>query len=337
MNAARLTVLLLILLVAAPAAAQVRVVTTTSDLAWATEQVGVEFVSVRSLAAPNEDPHYVSPTPSLMALVGDADLFVEIGLNLEIWTERLLDGAGNPNVRPGGAGYVLASAGITTKERPATLSRSQGDLHPDGNPHVWLDPLNMKIILGNVAEGLARVDPANAETYRANAAAVQSRIDVAMYGEELLAMLGAPLLDRLAASKQLDGYLDKEIGGATLRSRAGGWLADADALRGRKIVCYHRNWVYFADRFGLDIAEYIEAKPGIPPSAAHRGRVIELIKAEGIASVVVTNYYDDRIPKAIGEASGARVAVVPMMTGGVPEAADWFGLIDLLIARTVGP
>ena len=325
------SLLLPTLLIAAPASAGLKVITTTTDLAWAVEEVGGERVSVRALCAPNEDPHYVSPTPSLVAAVGDADVFVEIGLSLEIWTERLLDGAGNPDVRPGGPGYVLASQGIRTKERPDTISRSQGDLHPDGNPHVWLDPLNMKIIADNVAAGLGRVDPANVEEYRRRAADLKARIDVALFGEELVALLGGDLLDRLGRGGQLEGYLDREVGGASLRSRLGGWMATGAPMQGRAIVYYHRNWVYFADRFGLTVAAYVESKPGIAPSAAHRKRVVEVVAAERAPVVVVTNYYDTRIPRAIAEEAGITVAIVPIMTGGTDAAPTWFALIDQLV------
>ena len=325
------------LLLATPALAQVRVVTTTTDLAWAAEEVGGERVSVRSLCAPNEDPHYVSPTPSLVAAVGDADLFVEIGLNLETWTERLLDGAGNPDVRPGNAGYVLASQGIATKELPDTLSRSQGDLHPDGNPHVWLDPLNMKIIADNIAAGLGRVDPAHADEYSSRYAELKARIDVALFGDDLVALLGGDLLDRLVRGDQLAGYLDREIGGAPLRDKLGGWMAAGAPMQGRSVVYYHRSWVYFADRFGLTVAAYVESKPGIAPSAAHRKRVVEVVAAQQVPVVVVTNYYDPRIPQAIADEAGITVAVVPLMTGGTDEAPTWFDLIDLLVARQGRP
>ena len=324
------------LLLPAPAAA-LDVVTTTTDLAWAAAELGGEHVSVRALCAPNEDPHYVSPTPSLVAAVGDADLFVEIGLNLETWTERLLDGAGNPSVRPGGPGYVLASSGIRTKERPDTLSRSQGDLHPDGNPHVWLDPLNMKVIADNIAAGLGRVDPARADDYRARATALKARIDAALFGPELVALLGGDLLDRLGRGDQLEAYLDREIAGAPLRARLGGWMAAAQPMRGRSVVYYHRNWVYFAERFGLRVAAYVESKPGIAPSAAHRKRVVEVVAAERAPVVVVTNYYDPRIPRAIASEAGIDVAIVPIMTGGEEGVDTWFALMDRLVERQSRP
>ena len=328
---------LLALAWATPALAQVRVVTTLTDLAWAAEEVGGEHVQVRSLCAPNEDPHHVTPTPSLVAAVGDADLFVEIGLNLEIWTERLLDGAGNPKVRPGGVGYVRASDGITTKERPSTLSRSQGDLHPDGNPHVWLDPLNMLVIVHNVAEGLARVDPSHADAYRRRADEIGARIHVALYGQPLLDLLGAALLDRLARGGQLDSYLDKELGGAPLREKLGGWLGEAKVMQGRSVVYYHQSWVYFADRFGLTVAAYVEAKPGIQPSAAHLSRVVGIVGAERVPVVVVTNFYDPRLPQRIASEAGIAVAVVPMMTGGSDDAPTWFALMDLLVRAHSAP
>jgi zinc/manganese transport system substrate-binding protein len=326
-----LAVVLFTLLVSTPALAEVRVVTTLADLAWVAAEVGGDHVQVRSLCAPHEDPHYVTPTPSLVAAVGDADLFVEIGLNLEIWTERLLDGAGNPKVRPGGAGYVLASAGVATKGRPSTLSRSQGDLHPDGNPHIWLDPLNMKVIVRNVAAGLARVDAPHAGEYRERADALNARIDTALYGDELIGLLGSALLDRLVRGGQLQEYLGRELGGAPLRDRLGGWLGRAQAMQGRSVVYYHQSWVYFTDRFGLTVAAYVESKPGIQPSAGHRRQVVEIAKLERVPVVLVTNYYDDRLARRIASDAGIEVAIVPIMTGGTKDAATWFDLMDTLV------
>jgi len=315
----------------AQAAAEVRVVTTITDLAWAAREVGGSHVRVRALCSGNADPHFVSPTPSLVAAVGDADLFVEIGLSLEIWSERLLDGAGNPGVRPGSPGYVLASQGIATLERPTILSRSQGDLHPQGNPHVWLDPLAMKKIASNIAEGLARVDPAHAADYRARSIALADRIDRRLYGSALVDLLGSALLDRLARGGQLHSYLDRELGGSSLRSRLGGWLKLAAPLQGKAVVTTHQSWIYFATRFGLEIADYVEEKPGIQPSVAHRRHVVEGMRARKIPLVVVTNYYALKIPGAIAQQAGAEIASVPLMTGGSPEAATWFDLMEHLV------
>ena len=313
------------------ASAEVRVVTTTTDLAWAAREVGGEHVRVRALCSGNEDPHFVSPTPSLVAAVGDADLFVEVGLSLEIWSERLLDGAGNPGIRPGAPGYVLASEGVATLERPTTLSRSQGDLHPEGNPHIWLDPLAMKQIASNIAEGLARVDPEHDADYRARNAALADRIDRALYGDALVELLGSALLDRLSRGGQFDAYLDRELAGAPLRSRLGGWLEVAAPLQGKAVVTTHQSWIYFATRFGLEIADYVEEKPGIQPSVAHRRHVVERMQARKIPLVIVTNYYDPKIPRAIAREAGAEISSVPLMTEGSPEAASWFDLIDHLV------
>jgi len=316
---------------AAPAPAEIKVVTTITDLAWAAREVGGSHVRVRALCSSNEDPHFVSPTPSLVAAVGDADLFVEIGLSLEIWSERLLDGAGNPGIRPGAPGYVLASQGLATLERPTTLSRSQGDLHPEGNPHVWLDPLKMKKIASNIAEGLARVDPDHGAEYRGRSVALGDRIDRKLYGDALVDLLGSALLDRLARGGQLDTYLDRELGGTSLRSRLGGWLEAAAPLRGKAIVTTHQSWIYFATRFGLEILDYVEEKPGVQPSVAHRRHVVERMRAGKVPLIVVTNYYDPKIPGAIAREAGAELSTVPLMTGGSPEAATWFDLMDHLV------
>jgi len=126
---------------------------------------------ITTLARGVDDPHFLSPTPALMAKVSSADVYVENGMGLELWSEKLLDSAGNPKIRPGQPGFVRATTGMHVLDVPTDLSRAKGDLHPEGNPHVWLDPLNTPIAADNIAAALARVDPARAAEYTANAKA----------------------------------------------------------------------------------------------------------------------------------------------------------------------
>ena len=150
--------------------------------------------TVTTLSKGTDDPHFLSPTPALMAKVSTADLYVENGLNLELWSEKLLDSAGNPKIRPGSPGYVKATDGMTRLEVPTELTRAKGDLHPEGNPHVWLDPLNAPTAADNIAAGLARVDPANAATYQANAKAFRQKIEEASFGADLVSFMGGDML-----------------------------------------------------------------------------------------------------------------------------------------------
>lgn len=304
----------------------VEVVATLPHLGAITREIAPE-AQVTVLVRGTEDPHYLSPTPALMAKVGKADLYVENGLNLELWSERLLDGAGNPRIRPGQPGYVRSSDGVPRLEVPSDLTRAKGDLHPEGNPHIWTDPLNAPIIADNIAAGLARVDPANAATYAANAKAFRQKVYERMFGADLVAFMGGELLDRLERGKKLEPFLAQK----GLTERLGGWLAAARPIRGKPIVFYHQSWAYFVDRFRPDVVGYVEDRPGIAPSAAHRDALAAAMRAKSCRLVEVTVYYDDRLARVLADQTGARVVRAPGDVGGVPEATDYFALIDTLI------
>ena len=182
---------------------------------------------ITTLARGVDNPHFLSPTPALMAKVSSADLFVENGMGLELWSVKLLDSAGNPKIRPGQPGYVRATVGMHVLEVPTDLSRAKGDLHPEGNPHVWLDPLNLPTAADNIAVALGRVDPAHAADYTANAKAFRLKIHESTFGKDLTGFMGGDLLARLAQGGKLDEFLTSK----GLQGRLGGWLK-AGAARG---------------------------------------------------------------------------------------------------------
>ncbi|MBI2192665.1 MAG: zinc ABC transporter substrate-binding protein [Planctomycetes bacterium] len=311
---------------------KIQVVTTLPDLKSIAEFVGGDLVTAVALSRGNEDPHYVTPRPSLMGLVNRADLFVEIGLDLELWTERVLEGARNPQVRVGSPGHVYASDGVPRREIPQSLSRSGGDLHPQGNPHIWLDPLNGKILAANIAAGLKRVAPQHAAAFDARLQEFERRLDEKLFGPDLVSVLGGPILTRLARRGDLFSFLgQKEFQGEKMVRRLGGWLKEGESFRGRKVVTFHSTWVYFAERFGLEIAATIEEKPGIPPSARRREELIRLVRDAPVRVIAVENFYDFSAGKAVADATSAACIVIPVMTDGVPEARDYFSLFDALV------
>lgn len=317
--------LLLVLLLVSRAFA-VNVVATLPHLGDITKKIAPN-AQVTTLARGTDDPHVLSPTPALMAKVSGADLYVENGLNLEIWSERLLDSAGNPKIRPGSPGYVRSTEGVTRLDVPTDITRAKGDLHPEGNPHVWTDPLNAPKIAENIAAGLARVDPANAATYQANAKAFTTQVQEHFFGADLVKFMGGDLLTRLEQSGKLDEFLAQK----GLTARVGGWKKDGAALRGKPIVFYHQSWAYFVKRFGLDVVGYVEDKPGIPPTAAHRDQLLQIIKTRNVKVIEVTTYYDEKIPSLLAQQSGAKLVRVPGNVGGTPEATDYFAYISALV------
>ncbi len=321
---------LLWMLLSSPAYA-LDVVVTLPWLGAITEELAPE-AELTVLARGTEDPHYLSPTPALMAQVGQADLYVENGMNLELWSSRLLDGAGNPRIRRGQSGHVMASEGVPRLEVPTQLTRADGDLHPEGNPHLWLDPLNWPQVADNIAAGLARVDPENAAAYQERAEAFRAATWDKVFGPDLVGFMGGELLERLARGGQLLPVLEKK----GLDARLGGWLGRASSLRDRPVVFYHQSWAYFVDRFGLQVVGYVEDRPGISPSAAHKQQLAAAMRSAGVGVIGIISYYDDRLAQALAGDTGARVTALAGDLGGLEGVDDLDALIDHLVGSLDG-
>lgn len=315
----------------AAAVAAVQVVTTLPSYASIAQLVGGDRVEAQSISRGDEDPHFVKPKPSYALMLKKADLFVTTGLDLELWGPVLLDKAGNPKIMEGQPGYVAAHQGVPLLEVPSSTSRAGGDIHAFGNPHIYTSPLNAKIIAADIAAGLKRVDPAGAATYDTNLKTFQNRIDEAMYGKELVTMLGSATLDPLARQGKLIDFLKgKTYQGKPLLDHLGGWMKQGLVFRGQKVVTYHRSWTYFADLFGMQIADFVEPKPGIPPSAKHVMELIDEIQGQKIKVLVAESYYDPKEPQAIAARTGCKALMLPVGPGG-GGPADYFALVDFWV------
>ncbi len=310
---------------------KLEVVTTLSVLRSIAEEVGGARVHAQSLADPRQDPHYVEPKPTLMQKTREADVFVEIGLQLELWAEKVVAGSGNPRIQSGQPGRVVASTGVQTLELPAVLSREWGDVHPYGNPHIWLDPLNTKTIAENICAALCKLDAAHAAEYQGNLERFQRRIDEGLFGAELVGQVGGKQLSRLARQGRLAEYLKQK----ELEALLGGWLKRAAPLAGRPFVTYHKSWIYFAERFGIEIPVEIEEKPGISPSARHRDEVLALIREKKVKTLLQEVFYDRSAADYLAQKTGAHAVLVPLDLGDEVGARNYFELIDLILGRVL--
>jgi len=287
----------LMLAIAPGAARKLRVVATTNDLKWAVEQIGGKNVEVVALMHPLQNPHTVQPRPSFIVQLNRADLLVRIGLDYEeTWLPPLVEESRNPKIRRGGVGDVDASIGIPLLEIPqGRVTREQGEVHIFGNPHYWLDPENMKIIARNIANGLRRIDPANADEYERN-------------------------LKRL--ERLMDDLLDE-----TLKLAA--------PLRGEKFVAYHTTWSYLANRYGFRIIGYLEPKPGIPPSASHLADLIVRMRQEKVKVIIKEPFYENRIPNMVAQRTGAKVVEICPTVGGEPDTETYPKLLRRILTKLV--
>lgn len=307
----------------------IRVVATLPVYASVIREIGGDRVRVTSIADPREDAHFVRPKPSFARDLQQAQLFVTTGLDLELWVPALLDKAANPNVLEGAKGYAAVYPGIQLLDIPATADRSAGDIHLFGNPHLYTDPLRVLQIARNLTAGLKRVDPGHSADYDEGLVSFQGRIYSRLFGDRLVELLGGETLERLALSGNFFSFLQANSHeGQPLMDLLGGWLAAAEPFRDKEMICYHKNWAYFEDRFQVRCAEYVEAKPGIPPTPGHVSRLLDLIRDQGIAVLLAADYFDRRKVESVAERGGAVAVIVPMEPGGQPNVQDYFSLVD---------
>lgn len=279
----------LVLGLAVPVEAQLKVVTSTSDLYDIARQVGGVRTKVKHISEGYQDPHFVEAKPSFVLDLQKADVWAFVGLDLEIgWMPLLLDGARNPKIRIGGTGYLDVSRAITVLDQPAAaVDRSLGDVHALGNPHYWLDPTNGIRIAALFKDRFAALDPAGADVYSANLAKFQDALDLA----------------------------------------ANGWAADLATLKGKPIVAWHTSWRYFAEYTGVDIVGFVEPKPGVPPSPSHLAGLIQTIKRTGAKAIVLEPYYDRKTADFLASKTGAAVVVLPPSVGGQKGVDDYLAVM----------
>lgn len=325
---------LLLTLGVTPPPAPVKVVTSLTTYASIAREIVGDRGTVSSIAVGDENPHYVQPKPSFVPTLAQADLFVTTGLDLELWVPALLDKANNPRITEGGPGYVAAYAGVPLLDIPASLSRAQGDIHVYGNPHIWTDPLNAVIIARNILTGLKRVSPQDADYFTAREKDFEDRIYRALFGDELVKLLGGPALADLDRQGKLFNFLNEQrYQGAPLMPRLGGWLKQALPYRGTQVACYHKEWDYFSREFQVTCFDYIEPKPGIPPTPRHVQEIITAMREKHIAVLLSTNYYDRNQVLEVAQRTGAKAVIVPSNTGGSAGISTYFDLMNLWVSE----
>ncbi len=271
-------------------AKKLNVVTATTDMAALCQEVGGDQVSVDSIAKGYQDPHFVEAKPSFLLKLRQADLLVVVGLQLEIgWLPPLITQSGNPRIQVGAPGYLDASQFAEIVEvAQDTVTRAEGDVHPLGNPHYWLDPDNGARIARGIADKLSEMDPADGQYFQERFQDFEKRLTVA---------------------KQK-------------------WDEEMKPYHGRKIVTYHRSFSNFAKHFNLDVIGYVEPRPGIPPTPSHTLALIQQMKRENCRVVLVEPYFDLKTPQSIGRATNSQVVVYLPSVGGEKQVTTYFELFD---------
>lgn len=326
-------VLLLAAFVSPAAAETLNIVATTSDIGCVARAIAGEHGDVYVICDGDRDAHYLQARPSYIMRARNADLWIRAGMEMEIgWEPVVLDGARNTSIRVGNPGHLDVSENVLKLEVPTQrVTRAMGDVHPSGNPHYWTDPFNMRIVAESIAERLIRMDSANAQAYQDNLKAYKDKIDRRMFGDALVDRFDAETLWANTLQNRLEQFLEER----DALEELGGWVEAMRPLRGRQLVTYHKNWSYFANRFGLELAIELEPKPGIPPSPAHLSRVIDLMNAQDINTILMAPIYPRRAADQVADRTDATVLIRAHSVGGTEAASDWLSLIDDLVEGLV--
>jgi zinc/manganese transport system substrate-binding protein len=291
------TALLMVLALGMPvvALAKLNVVATLPDLGALAQEIGGDNVQVTSLASGMEDPHFVDPKPSFVRVLNRADVLIEGGAELELgWLPPLVNNARNPKILGNAPGHILAAQSVRLIQVPVSaIDRSQGDVHRLGNPHFLLDPDNCQRVAARISEVFSTLDAAQAAGYQANLKKFRERLE----------------------------------------QRQAVWTAQLAPYRGTKVLTYHKSFDYLLDRFGLELVDTIEPKPGIEPSPAHINSLVPRAKQAGVKLVIIEPNRPRRTPQRVAEAVGAQLVIVPLMVGGDPKARDFFSWYDDVVTR----
>lgn len=279
----RFIIAIIVLLAAVPAHAQSKINVFACEPEWAAlaEEIGGEIVEVYKASTAAQNVHFLRAKPSLLAAMRKADLVFCNGASLEVgWLPLLLQKAGGPDVQPGKPGYLLAADQVDKLDVPVKVDRSMGDVHPEGNPHVVLDPRNILTVAGVLTDRLAVIDPQNAETYHQNLSRFRSRWQSSMTE----------------------------------------WRQEAGGLKGMKVVVYHTSWAYLLNWLGMNAVASLEPKPGIPPTASHLENVLSSVKGGGVKAILVAPFEDPKAAAWLSEKTGIPVINLPFTVGGNDKA-----------------
>ena len=318
-------------LCAIQAQASLKVVTTTADLASIASAIGGKNVSVSSLITGSRDAHHIEAKPSYISRVAGADVFIANGLDLEVGYEgAILDGARNRKVIIGASGHIYASEFAYVLEKPTRgVTRADGDIHPDGNPHIMLDPYNGRQVAIGIARRFQSIDAANAKVYESNLSAFLSRLDTAMFGSGLVNEFGGSKLWQWHNA----GNFESTVKRAGAKAAVGGWASKAKGFAGIPVFSYHRSLPYLARRFGLNVIGQLEPKPGLEPTPGHLATLIRTGRERGVKAILQEPFFSNKAAKTVAGQIGAKVVLIPQSVGQASGANDYISLFDVIISN----
>jgi ABC-type Zn uptake system ZnuABC Zn-binding protein ZnuA len=290
-------------------------------------------VKITVFAKSQEDPHFVEAKPSFIKALSQADLFLQIGMELEIgYAPVLLQNARNSRVLIGAPGYVDCSKVITPMEIPAgPVDRSMGDVHPQGNPHYLLDPLNGLLVAQLIRDRLTELRPEKKAFFQERHTTLYRKIGDGLVGEKLARKYDFEKLALLFEEGKLEPFLTEQKEEGSL----GGWLGRMLPYRGSKVVADHTLWPYFARRFGILVVGFMEPKPGISPTTKHLQGLVEQMKAQGVKIILSSPYFEVRYAQFVSKNTGAKIVLLAHQVGSRPGTDDYIKMVDYDVKQLV--
>jgi len=275
---------------------KLNVVATLPDLGAIAKEIGGERIKLTVLANGNEDPHFVDPKPSFIRVLNQADVLIDNGAELEAgWLPPLVNNARNPKILGYSPNHIIGNAGVRMLEVPiGKIDRSQGDVHPMGNPHYLLSPDNCLIVASNITESFSKIDQQSSEYYRENLKKFTQRLN-----EKIVE-----------------------------------WKKTLQPYKNTRVITYHKSFNYFLDYFGFELFGTIEPKPGIEPSPSHINELIQKAKNSDVKLIIIEPNRPKKTPNQLSKAIGAKMVILPLMPGGGGSPEDFFGWYDYIVKTT---
>jgi ABC-type Zn uptake system ZnuABC Zn-binding protein ZnuA len=310
-----------------------QVCATVPDLGTLAQEIGGDQVKVAVFAKSQEDPHFVEAKPSFIKALSQADLFLQIGMELEIgYAPVLLQNARNSRVLVGAAGYVDCSKVITPMEIPTgPVDRSMGDVHPLGNPHYMTDPLNGLRVARLIRDRLTELRPEKKSFFEERYSTFYRKIGDALTGDKLAGKYDFEKLALLYEEGKIEPFLKEQ----KVEGSLGGWFRMMLPYRGSKVVADHNLWPYFARRFGILVVGFLEPKPGISPTTKHLQELIEMMKAEGVKVILASPYFDIRHAQFVSKKTGGKIVPMAHQVGSRPGTDNYLKMIDYNVRQLV--
>jgi ABC-type Zn uptake system ZnuABC Zn-binding protein ZnuA len=311
-----------------------QVAVTVPDLGSLVREIGGDQVAVTVFAKGTEDAHFIEAKPSFIKALSEADLFIQNGMELEMgWAPTLQQNARNAKILPGARGFLDASTAITPLEVPSgPVDRAMGDVHPAGNPHYLLDPINGLRVARLIRAKLVELRPERREYFDGRYATFRQRLGAALVGDALAKKYDVEKLALLYEAGKLGDFL-KSQGEESL---LGGWFGLMLPYRGGKVVVDHNMWPYFARRFGISVIGFLEPKPGLPPTTKHLNELIDSMRSQGVKVILANPYFDPRFAQFVAERTGAQVVNIAHMVGAQPGTNDYIAMVDYDVRQLAG-